>query len=233
MSSPIRAWWVGIVVLSVAACSGGEAAFRPLDVAGLNRSGPRTVTAAISYMPPFVVESQGMYLIGGGRLGPLIASSVIAQQEAGKLAALREAGVEDPAAVVRGILVSALVQHLGLKESNRGPFFTTATAPEAIAGDYRGADLVVDFRTVRWGLRATRSNHLWLDYLGRLRLIDGRSGAVVAEGSCSTPGPDSDEVEPPVYLAWAFEDGAMLKGELWHTANRCADDFLARVLRLP
>ncbi len=224
--------WAGVTILALAAGACGGAAFRPLDVAALRQSRPRTVVAAISGPPTFVVKSGAMTLIPGGQLARVVVGQVMRQEAAGRAVMLRDAGFEDPAALVRAFILPRVVQRLGLQEIDPGSSVTAATAPEAVAAAYRGADLVVDVRTEKWGLGATRTNRLWLEYVGTLRLIDGRTGAVLAEGSCTNPEPASDDLENLAFLAWAFEGGARLKQELWSTANRCADELLARVLRL-
>lgn len=42
-------------------------------------------------------------------------------------------------------------------------------------------DLILDVRTLKWGLIATRDNRLWFQCLRRFRLIDGRNGSLLAE----------------------------------------------------
>ncbi|HEY5089040.1 MAG TPA: hypothetical protein VIK30_03680 [Polyangia bacterium] len=205
---------------------------RPLDVAALKRSGPRAVAVAVSEVPDLYTESAGIPLLPVGPLAMAVAGTASVRHASAKADTLRAMGVEDPAVMVRGLVVAALVQRLGLPESDTRSFVTAAPTPEAMVSEHRGVDLIIDVRTARWGLRSTREyNSLYLDYVGTLRLIDGRSGAVLAEGSCSTPGPGSDD-QFPVLAPENLADGWLLKQELWVAANRCANHYLARVLRL-
>lgn len=141
-------------------------------------------------------------------------------------------GIGDPAATARGVITGALVQRFGVREMNRGQFHPATDDPTALAAAYRGIDLVVDVRTLDWGLIAGRDDRQWLKYDARLRLIDGRTGAVLAEATCSNPEPRSDIDQPPVFLAWTYDAGALLKQELWATSNRCISAYLSGALRM-
>ena len=137
----VRAWGA-LAILSVAGCSAGVV--RPLDVAALKRSGPRAVAVAVSEVPDLYTESAGIPLLPVGPLAMAVAGTASVRHASAKADTLRAMGVEDPAVMVRGLVVAA-----------------------------------------------REYNSLYLDYVGTLRLIDGRSGAVLAEGFCSTPGSGS------------------------------------------
>ena len=195
----------------------GQGAIRRLDAAALARSAPSSVAVAVSDSPPFVMASAPQFLpIPGGTLAALSTTTALGIQQAGRAAKLRGAVALDPAEMSGAFVVDALKQQLNLQ----------------VQPDPSAADLLVQLRTLKWGLLANRENALWLQYEGTLRLLDRRTGAVLAEGSCSNPPPRSDTEQPPVYMAWVFEDGALLKQELWKIANRCADEYITRVLAL-
>ena len=218
---------LALAILSVAACSG----IRPLDVAALTRSRPRTIAVAVSETPGLLTESGGLPTNPIIPVAMVIASSASIQHASANAEARRAMGIEDPASMVRGVVFGALVQRLGVLSANTRSFATAAEKPEAVASDAHGADLILDVRTTRWGIRVTRAyNALWLEYVGTMRLINGRTGAVLAEGSCSTPGPGADDELPP--LQPQIGDGFQLKQELWVIATRCTDKYLTRVLRL-
>jgi hypothetical protein len=208
-------------------CLGGcarQAPLRPLDAAALARSSPRTVIVAVSNPPIFDVSWNGNPAFS------LAVNALLFVQHEGTANGLRASGFGDPAATARPFLVTALARRFAVREMNRGTFATVAEEPAAIARDYPGADLIVDVRTLKWGLITRRDDRLWLQYVGRFRLIDGRSGSVLAEGTCANPEPRGDSEQPPVYLEWTFDGGAKLKQELWATANRCVGEYLTRVL---
>jgi hypothetical protein len=224
----VRAPAAVLAIFSVAACSG----IRPLDVAALTRSQPRTVAVAVSQPPDLLTESGGIPLLPS--LALAVASSASVQRASVHPDGLAAMGVADPAVIVRGLVFGPLVQRLGVPQTNTRSYATAAQTPEAVASDARRADLIIDVRTTRWGIRVTReSNALWLEYLGTMRLIDGRSGAVLAEGTCATPGPGSDDEFPALQTENLATDAWLLKQELWVLANRCATRYLTRVLRLP
>lgn len=193
-------------------CSCSQPRFQPLDVGALTQAAPRTVAAAIAAPPPFEMSGSPTFV----PFAPL-AGAIVTQAAGG--APSVNSGLErfDPATVAKPFVMDGLTQRFGLSEVPRG----AATA-----------DLTVELKTAKWGLIATRDDRYWLSYVGTLRLIDGRTGNVLAEGTCANPAPRSDAEQLPAALAWAFEGAAMLQQELWKTANRCADDYLSRVLRI-
>ena len=221
----------GVVVaaLCLAACASSRT-FRPLDVDALTRRAPRTVIVAISDTPPFRRTAAARFV--PIPMGPGQALWVGALHAAMAHPGVRSSTIFDPSTAAGTFIVNALVQRFGLRETDRGEVVTVAATPEALANDYRGVDLILDIRTIDWGLLANRDNRLRLAYVGTFRLIDGRTGAVLAEETCSNPEPRSDTEQPPVLEAWVFEGAALLRQELWATATRCADDFISRVLRI-
>jgi len=178
-----------------------------------------------------LTESGGLPIIPIIPIAMAIASTASIRHASANADARRAMGIEDPALMVRGVVFGALVQRLGVLQANTRSFATAAQTPEGVASDARGADLIIDVRTTRWGIRVTREyNALWLEYTGTMRLIDGRNGAVLAEGGCSAPGPGADDELPP--LQPQIGDGLQVTRELWVIATRCADKYLTRVLRL-
>jgi hypothetical protein len=191
-----------------AVCSCRQPVLRPLDVAALGRSGPRTVSAVSAKTPPFMTSAGGQMVA----MSPMI-SSIVNERSRGAV----DVGMEgfDPANIGRPLVLAGLVQRFGLRRV-----------------DQAEADVIIDLRTVQWGLTANRDNNYWLDYVGTLRVIDGRTGAVLAEGTCTSPAPRSDADQPPSLLAWGLDGAGLLRRELWKTADRCAADYLTRVLKL-
>ena len=59
-----------------------------------------------------------------------------------------------------------------------------------------------------------------VNYLARARLIDVRTGAVVAEGGC-LQGPDGTEVQSTNYAAFTADNAALTKTELAARVDRC------------
>jgi hypothetical protein len=190
-----------------AVCSCSHPAFRPLDADALRRYSPLRVAAPATTTPPFQTSAGGQMVM----MSPLISDLVNAKTRASV------SGLEsfDPANLGRPFILAGMAQRFPVQDA-----------------DARGSDLIIDLRTVRWGLTANRDDRFWLEYVGTLRVLDARSGAVLAEGTCATPEPRSDADQPPSVLAWGLNGSALLKQELWNIANRCADDYLARVLRV-
>jgi hypothetical protein len=97
-----------------------------------------------------------------------------------------------------------------------------------LSGVYPHADLVLDVRTTRWGVSPTSATRYAIHYQGRLRLIDTRRRAVVADGTCVVE-PDHQPNDPS-WDALMWNDAASLKERLWKVIERCADDYRTRVL---
>ena len=208
----VRGRGLTVAGLLAVLCSCRQPRFQPLDVGALAHAAPRTVSVAIAATPPFETS-------GSPKFVPFsVLGGAVVTQAAGGAAPVKN-GLErfDPAKVAKPFVLDGLTQRFRLTEVARGP---------------AAADLIVELKTVEWGLLATRDDRYWLSYVGTLRLLDGQTGIVLAEGTCANPAPRSDTDQPPVALAWAFEGGALLQQELWKTANRCADDYLSRVLRI-
>jgi len=106
-----------------------------------------------------------------------------------------------------------------------------------IAAAHPSADLVLDVRT-GWDLeplprdsskyRFTYLAHLRLSDAKIVHLIDGKKGAVIADGTCSRL--SEETTSAPSYDELLANGAQRLKDEIGGAARFCAEEFRAKVL---
>ena len=104
-------------------------------------------------------------------------------------------------------------------------------APSAVIGAAPpGARYVLTVVTLAWGLGRfpMHDAEYAVAYMARARLVDARSGAVVAEAACMQP-PDGTEVSSKDYDRFVAGHALLLKTELGARVDRCVH-FLKRDL---
>lgn len=143
---------------------------------------------------------------------------------------VRENKIEDPAATVSQDLIGGLVKRHGMKPA--GSKLVSEGKPQEIAKSGGGADYVLDVRTLYWqiGYRPMRLGTYWMTHNQQMRLIDCRSGKVIAEGfSIWNP---SDEAHFYNYETMAENGAVGLKKEAKHAAESAKSHFRGSILKL-
>jgi hypothetical protein len=215
------------VLLAVASCA--EAGPQTLNRPALRATNPRTLAVARSPTPRFVAKTysgavtEGLFGLGG----LAVAESTF---RTNGQAITNGGATYDPAVAISERLAEGLAKRFSLRVLPVDGSLTQATTPRELAARYRDADLVLDVRTSNWGFHPTAVEHYGATYDGTLRLIDARTGSVLAEGLCSQhPVPTSDG---PTYDELLANDAALLKRMLGSIAESCSDDYRKRILGL-
>jgi hypothetical protein len=145
---------------------------------------------------------------------------------------VEENGIADPADVLAGSLVPAVVRHYGLQwDPSVVPVVDTKKAKE-IAAAQAQVDYVLDVRSERWGYSYHgKLNTFWVGYRAEARLIDAKTGAVVSNMTC-----DSDtrkHAVRPTRDELLENQAQLLKDVTAHLGWVCAQLFAKEQFALP
>lgn len=140
--------------------------------------------------------------------------------------------LEDPAIYIGHELGKALAAERQLQILEMPAIVADGTDVRKLAGVYRQADLLLDIQTVNWsfGYFATDWNNYRVIYSAKLRLIETRTGKLLAEGFCSRV--PEKEASSPSYEQLMADDAAVLKAELQHGAETCVSQLKSKVFAL-
>lgn len=139
--------------------------------------------------------------------------------------------IADPALAISMALASRLEAARASKTIER-PISAAIDEPAALAAGAAAADFVLDVKTLNWmfGYYPTNWSGYRVMYAARLRLIDAKSRAVVAETACQTI--QGDDAAPPSMEQLLDGKAALLKDYLGKAAVQCADVLARDVLQL-
>lgn len=202
----------------------------PLSQADAARMKGNEVMTTQRKKPPFGAMTAGKVAAGSlfGAVGGAIAGA--SMMSAGdKIVATN--GIQDPAGQISRELVTALAQARGLKIAIREANVTKED-PKAIAASAAGSDFLLDVRTVNWSFVYFPAN--WaryrVIYSVKLRLIDTRTGKVIAEGfHARIPEKTGNS---PDYDALVANGAAVIKAELSAATAESVAHFKKNVLGL-
>ena len=139
--------------------------------------------------------------------------------------------IEDPAVYIGERLASALGTRYSIRRSPKGAPVASDEAAD-LAKSAAASDLALDVRTINWSLAyyPTSWGRYRVIYSARLRLVDTRTGKVLAEGGCARV-PD-DASTAPSYDELLANNAERLKKELQSAAEFCANEFRTKTLAL-
>jgi len=144
---------------------------------------------------------------------------------------VRENGVEDPANWISQELASSMARKYGVRFN--GSRKVTGEKPEDIAKVCSGADYALDVRTINWSLAYFPVN--WATYRviysAQLRLIDCKTGEVVAQGFYART-PEKTDDSPGWDELVENNKAARLKKELKIGAQEALHHFKTNTLKL-
>jgi hypothetical protein len=202
----------------------------PLDRAALMSSRPRTLVVAHNRGPRITAEGLAKvgdpgFIFWTGMIGGVVVASRAQVANKKRVAWMNWCGVEDPVEEIRETLADDFAAALSLEriESDR---VTDANDPEELIMDYAGADLILDIRTSNWGVHQVHALspnglvHFAVNYEGAVRLIDARTRAVVAAGTCAVK--FSNGNDPPTLAELVADDCALLEKGFTLSAATCA-----------
>jgi hypothetical protein len=144
---------------------------------------------------------------------------------------IRENAVEDPAVYIAQTLASDLQERYKTRLSPKGAPVASDEVADLVK-NANGSDLVLDIRTINWSFVyfPTSWGKYRVIYSARLRLVDARSGRVLAEGGCHRV--PEQTAESPSYNELVANSAARLKHELKTAADFCISEFKAKTLAL-
>ena len=193
----------------------------PLNSAALLGSGPRTIVVLTPTPPAFTAHVSGVTFSGGtfGAVGRDRYGVPLAQEDS----------IVDPATTIGVELADALSLKFRLEQVTSADISPRAPRGAQLATASERADLVLEVRTSEWGFKGGRLNGYQVVYQGALRLVDGRSGKVIALAVCALP----RSMPPAAIPEDLFANGsAFLKDRLQAAAQFCADDFRTKVVNV-
>jgi hypothetical protein len=226
-----RGWLAALACVVDALVPAGCAKRLTLDRAALLASQPRTLVVAQARSPR--VDAAGLAKVGdpglvfwSGGLGAVALAGRAQVANRKRVAWMNSCGVEDPAEEMRETIADDLANTLSLHllESDR---VTAAKDPEELIDDYGGADLILDIRTAKWGIHQVNNKpspnglvRFAVGYEGTVRLIDARTRAVIAQGTCEIQFTNGND--PPTLAELVADDCALLDRGLTLSAATCA-----------
>jgi hypothetical protein len=144
---------------------------------------------------------------------------------------VKEHGIEDPALYIGKTLAAELQGRYNTRLAGKSVPTDSDEAAD-IAKNANGADLVLDVRTINWSFvyLPTSWGRYRVIYTARLRLVEAKSGKVLAEGGCKRASDDAKNA--PSYGDLLANSAARLKQELLAAADLCISEFKSKVLAL-
>lgn len=197
---------------------------RPIDATSAAALKDRELTIARRAKPDFAALTPAKAAIGGGLIGAAVMISAGNELIASN-------GVDDPADRISERLAAALSQRHGVRVSDKSTLLSTDDVAEVTKNNPE-AELVLDTRTINWSFVyfPTSWDKYRVIYTARLRLIDVRRGAVLAEGGCRRVPEES--AEAPSYDELVADNARRLKHELALAADLCVQQFAQTTLAM-
>lgn len=134
-------------------------------------------------------------------------------------------GIVDPALAISQELARGLSETHGVKVVSAGEHVPVKISPRGLSQIYSTHDFVLDVKTTRWGSIYFVSdwNSYRVFYAAHARLIDAKSGRIVAEVLCRHL-PEYEDTNK-AYSYDDLESGVGLRKALDESANYCADQI--------
>ncbi|HEX9982924.1 MAG TPA: hypothetical protein VGF69_06655 [Thermoanaerobaculia bacterium] len=212
---------VSVVVLLTGCVSTQTVPLRQERLAALQGG---TITVTNRPKPGFTALTAGKAMFGMiGAAAMIVAGNKIIEENA----------VEDPAGYIATALATELASANTMTLVPKEGVLARSWKPAELARQYTGSDLLLDIQTVNWsfGYFPSDWNNYRVIYNAKLRLIDTKSGKLLAAGFCSSI-PDKS-ADAPSHDELLADNAARLKQELTEAADHCIIDFRTKVLLSP
>jgi hypothetical protein len=144
---------------------------------------------------------------------------------------IKENRVEDPAAYIGRTLAADLQGRHNTRLSPKGASIASDEVTDLVK-NAPGTDLVLDVRTLNWSFVyfPTVWGKYRVIYAARMRLVDAKSGRVLAESGCHRAPEHTPDA--PSYDELVANSAQRLKQELKTAADFCISEFKAKALAL-
>jgi hypothetical protein len=140
--------------------------------------------------------------------------------------------IEDPAIEISERLANGLVEKRSAIMLPASPSVAADDSPSSLVKAYPGADVILDVKTINWmyAYYPSQWSKYHVIYAARVRLIDGKTGALVAQHLCKVD--PTDPNNPPTNEALRTDHAALLKQSLHKAADTCVSDVEKQALRV-
>lgn len=145
---------------------------------------------------------------------------------------VRQDQIEDPAIRIGQRLSTDLAKTQGVIVLPPNGLVASSDDPAALIKTYPGADLLLDVKTYAWSYvyYPTKWGSYRVNVDANVRLLDGKTGEVIAQQTCKID--PTDPNNPPSLDALRANQSALLKQLLSKAADTCVGDVEQQVLRV-
>lgn len=140
--------------------------------------------------------------------------------------------IDDPAVEIGQRLANDMAEKRSASLLPASQQTASNDSPSALVKTYQGADVILDVKTLNWmyGYYPSQWGKYRVVYVARVRLLDGKTGALVAQHLCKIE--PSDPTSAPTLDALRADHAALLKQSLHHAADTCVNDVEQHALRV-
>jgi len=140
--------------------------------------------------------------------------------------------IQDPAIEISEHIANNLVEKRSASMLTAQHPVATDDSPASLVRTYPGADIILDVKTINWMYvyYPSQWSKYRVMYAARVRLIDGKTGALVAQHMCKVD--PTDPNNPPTVDALRADHAALLKQFLHKAADTCVSDAEQHALRV-
>ena len=145
---------------------------------------------------------------------------------------VRQDQIQDPAIRIGQRLSTDLAKTQGVIVLPPNGLVASSDDPAALIKTYAGADLLLDVKTYAWSYvyYPTKWGSYRVNVDANVRLLDGKSGDVIAQQTCKID--PTDPNNPPSLDALRANQSALLKQLLSKAADTCVGNVEQQVLRV-
>ncbi|WP_156171438.1 hypothetical protein [Dyella japonica] len=145
---------------------------------------------------------------------------------------VKSENIEDPAIEISEHLASDMEAKRSATLLPSSHTIATDDNPASLVKIYPGADVILDVKTINWmyNYYPSQWGKYHVNYAARVRLIDGKTGALVAQHLCKID--PTDPNDPPTNDALRANHAALLKEFLHKAASSCVSDVEQQALRV-
>lgn len=213
-----------VCVAAVAAALGGCVSAPIKTVGSADTLQGKKIVVTEYAKPDFAAQSPGKAMWGMfGAAAMIHAGNELVQKD----------DIADPSVAV----AETLAQDLAAKNGDTLLPNQNAIAPNddvsTLLKTYPGADLIIDVKTINWmySYYPTKWNTYWVFYSARLRVLDGKTGNLVAQALCKAKQPQDPEAAPTGDQLLA-NNGQVLKDLLQKEGESCVGIYEQQILKI-
>jgi hypothetical protein len=145
---------------------------------------------------------------------------------------VKKDGIADPSLAVSEKLAQDLKSARGEKLLLNNIVIAADDNVSTLLKDYPGADLIIDVKTLNWmySYYPTKWDKYHVFYSARLRVLDGKTGDLVAQAICKADPTDANN--PPTKDQLLANEGELLKSLLQKAGDNCVKIYEKQILNV-